>query len=779
MDNCKLFIFLQFLYLLFPLLLASSAQDRQVYIVYLGEHDGEKTHQEIEENHHSYLFSVKESEEDAKASLIYSYKHSIDGFAAFLTQQEASDIAEREEVVSVFRSHPRKYALHTTRSWEFSGLQESTNPSNIDKNSLLYKSGYGKDIIIGMLDSGIWPESESFNDEGMDDVPNQWKGKCQAGEAFNSSHCNKKIIGARYYFKGFEAYYGLGSLNKSIDLKSPRDMNGHGTHTASTAAGRAVRNASALGGFAEGIASGAAPLARLAIYKVCWNSPDLDGGTKCFDEDIIAAFDDAIADGVHVLSASIGSTEPSPYKDNSLVIGSLHAVRNNIVVALSAGNEGPTPATIVNPAPWTITVGASSIDRVFSSAVVLGSGVQVQGQSVAPYQMENKMHPLVFAGDVTMPDVPKNESGQCLPDSLSLEKVKGKIVLCLRGDGFRVSKGMEVKRAGGIGYILGNSKAYGNQLVADSHVLPATHVTYEDALRILKYINTTKQPNALITPAKTVLGKVRAPVTLDFSSRGPNIISPQILKPDITAPGLNILAAWSGASGPSGELGDNRVVKYNFDWGTSMACPHVSGALALLKAVHPDWSSAALRSALMTSARLVDNKGKPIADASGSQAGPFDFGSGYFNPNKAVDPGLVYDTTYEEYLVFLCGIKVKLVKSYKCPEKFPSPIDLNYPSVAIPKLKSKVTVTRTVTNVGPAQSVYSSSIEAPPGTEVEILPSELHFNQTGQKMSFTITVKRDGKFTGRVGIDNYTFGSYTWIDGVHVVRSPMAVSLAL
>ncbi|CAA0823686.1 subtilase family protein [Striga hermonthica] len=624
MDNCNLFLFLQFLFLLFPLLLASSTKDRQVYIVYLGEHHGDKTHQEIEENHHSYLFSVKETEEDAKSSLIYSYKNSINGFAAFLTQQEASDISEREEVVSVFQSHPGKYALHTTRSWEFSALQESTNSSNIDKNSLLYKSGYGKDIIIGMLDSGIWPESESFNDEGMDVVPKRWKGTCQAGHKFNSSNCN------------------------------------------------------------------------------------------------------------------------------------------------NAGNEGPTSATVVNPAPWTITVGASSIDRVFSSAVVLGSGAHIKGQSMSTYEMENKMHPLVFAGDVTMPDVPKNESGQCLPDSLSPDNVKGKIVLCWRGDGSRVGKGAEVKRAGGIGYILGNNKTYGNQLSADSHVLPATHVTYEDALRILEYIDTAKQPSALITPAKTVLGSTRAPVMADFSSRGPSIISPQILKPDITAPGFNILAAWSGASSPTGLPGDNRVVNYNIVSGTSMACPHVAGALALLKAVHPNWSSAALRSALMTSARLVDNEGKPITDASGSQAGPFDFGSGQFDPNRAIDPGLVYDAAYEDYLVFLCGIK-----------KLPSPIDLNYPSLAIPKLKSTVTVTRTVTNVGPARSVYSSSIQPPPGTDVKIRPSELRFNQTGQKMSFTITVKRDGKFTGQVGKDNYTFGSYKWCDGVHVVRSPMAVSLAL
>ncbi|CAA0841641.1 subtilase family protein [Striga hermonthica] len=708
MDNCNLFIFLQFLFLLVPLLLAFSAQDNQVYIVYLGEHHGDKTHQEIEENHHSFLFSVKETEEDAKSSLIYSYKRSINGFAAFLTQREASEISKREEVVSVFQSHPRKYALHTTRSWEFSGLPEATNSSK-DKNSLLYKSGYGKGVIVGMLDTGIWPESESFNDEGMDDVPQQWNGTCQTGEAFNTSQCNKKIIGARYYLKGYEAH--LGPLNKSFDVKSPRDMNGHGTHTASTAAGRAVKNTFTLGSFAAGIASGGAPLAHLAIYK------------------------------------------------NGIVIGCLHAVRNNIVVACSAGNGGPLSGTVEDVAPWTITVGASSIDRVFPAVVVLGSGFQLQGQTVTSYQMRNKLHPLVFAGDVTKPDVPKNESGQCLPDSLSPEKVKGNIVLCWRGEGLRIRKGMEVKRAGGIGFILGNNEAYANDLTVDAHVLPATHVTYEDALRILEYINTTKQPNARITPAQTVVGNIRAPFIPSFSSRGPNLFSPQILKPDIAAPGLNILAAWSKASGPSMVREDKRVVKYNIISGTSMSCPHVGGVLALLKAVHPDWSSAALRSALMTSARVVDNEGKPIMDATDSQAVPFHFRSAVFDPNKAADPGLVYDATYKDYLLFLCSMKFnKLVHPFKCPKRLPCPFNLNYPSVAIPQRKSSVTITRTVTNVGPAQSVYSSSIETPPGTHVNIWPSKLHFNHTGQKKCFTITIKMGGNFTSGVRMHNYSFG---------------------
>ncbi|KAI3456089.1 hypothetical protein Pfo_012752 [Paulownia fortunei] len=765
------------LLLLLPLLVSST--ERQVYIVYFGEQSGEKTFQEIEENHHSYLLSVKETEEDARSSLVYSYKRSINGFAALLTPHEASKLSEMEEVVSVFRSHPRKYSLHTTRSWTFAGLQEARKWNNLKKEDLLLKSRYGKNVIVGMLDNGVWPESKSFSDEGMGPIPQSWKGICQSGDTFNSSHCNKKIIGARYYIKGYESYYG--PLNRTLDFLSPRDKDGHGTHTSSTVGGRRVKNVSALGGFAPGTASGGAPLVRLAIYKVCWAIPGQgkEDGNTCFEADMLAAMDDAIADGVHVLSISIGTTEPTPFNQDGIAIGALHALKKNIVVACSAGNSGPAPATLSNPAPWIITVGASSVDRKFFSPVVLGNGMKITGQTVTPYKLEKKLYPLVYAAQVINPDVPKNLSGQCLPGSLSPDKAKGKIVMCLRGNGTRVGKGMEVKRAGGIGFILGNSKANGDELAADAHLLPATAVNYVNALKILKYINSSKAPKAYIIPAKTVLDTKPAPFMAAFSSRGPSMILPDILKPDITAPGLNILAAWSEASSPTKLDKDNRVVKYNILSGTSMSCPHIGGASALLKAIHPGWSSAAIRSALATSAGLTNNEGNPITDASGNPADPFQFGSGHFRPTKAADPGLVYDASYTDYLLFLCSSGIKnLDSSFKCPKNSPSPGNLNYPSLAIPKLNGTFTAVRTVTNVGSSKSVYLVSVKPPPGISVKISPPILYFNRAGQKRSFTITVKTASEITGTIEKDAYAFGWYTWSDGIHNVRSPMAVSVA-
>lgn len=775
----KIFIF--FLFLL-PLLASSAQKQKQVYIVHFGGNsNGEKALHEIQETHHSFLLSVKYSEEEARASHLYSYKHSINGFSAVLTPDEASKLSELEGVVSVYPSHPEKYSLQTTRSWEFVGLDEvgkhNLNHFNMG-HDLLSKARYGQDVIVGLVDSGVWPESKSFSDEGMGPVPKSWMGICQTGFAFNSSLCNKKIIGARYYLKGFEKVYG--PLNATEDDRSPRDMDGHGTHTASTVAGRRVPNASAFGRFAKGTASGGAPLARLAIYKACWAIPKASkaAGNTCSEADMLAAIDDAISDGVHVLSISIGTNQPIPFNKDGIAIGALNAVKHNILVACSAGNSGPAPSLLSNPAPWMITVGASSLDRDFVGPVVLGNGMEIIGKTVTPYNLK-KMHPLVYAADVVVPGMPQNETNQCLPGSLTPEKVKGKIVLCMRGSGFRVSKGMEVKRAGGVGLILGNGPANGNEYSYDAHYLPATAVLYDDAIKIHEYIKSTNNPTAIIKQARTVLHTQPAPFMANFTSRGPNAIDPYILKPDITAPGLNILAAWSEASSPSKLAFDKRIVKYNIFSGTSMSCPHVAAAAALLKAIHPDWSSAAIRSALMTTAWMKNNKGLPITNADGSIATPFSFGSGHFCPTKAADPGLVYDTSYEDYLLYLCSHGFSFTNPvFRCPNKPPSAFNLNYPSIAIPNLNGTAIVKRTVTNVGGSKSVYFFSAKPPMGVSVKANPSILFFNRIGQKKRFTITVRLASETRRQSLTKQYVFGWYRWTDGLHLVRSPMAVSFA-
>ncbi|XP_022926980.1 subtilisin-like protease SBT5.6 [Cucurbita moschata] len=770
MEISSLFCLLLLLLLLPP---SSCLAQKQAYIVYFGEHSGDKSWEEIEERHHSYLMSVKDTENDAKSSLLYSYKHTINGFAAVLTQQQASKLSELEEVVSVIES--KKYGMHTTRSWEFSGVEED-KPRLSD---LVSKAKAGKDVVIGMLDSGVWPKSKSFSDKGMGPVPKSWKGICQTGPAFESSHCNRKIIGARYYVKGYEHHFGR--LNETTDFRSPCDMDGHGSHTASIAGGRRVYNVSAFGGVARGTASGGAPGVRLAIYKVCWAIPNQmkSLGNVCFDTDVLAAMDDAISDGVDVLSLSIGKSDPYNYTDDGIAIGALHAVKRDIVVSCSAGNSGPTPSTLSNVAPWIITVGASTVDREFYSPVILGNGLKIKGLSVAPSKLRrNKMYPLVYAVDIQKPHVPRNESGSCIAGSLSHKKAKGKIVLCYRGQGIsRYAGSLEVKRSGGAGMILGLVPAVGARLHADPHFVPATAVSYDDANRILKYIKSHRNPTATIVPPITIYGSRPAPAMANFTSRGPSLVDPHFLKPDITAPGVDILAAWSEKDSPTKlpKSFDPRIVKYNIYSGTSMSCPHVSAAAALLRAIHPTWSQAAIRSALMTTATTTNKYGHPITDDSttdNSPATPFSFGSGHFRPTKAADPGLVYDANYTDYLHYLCGLKMNSIdRSFKCPPRALHPHDLNYPSIAIPKLKGGVRIKRTVTNVGGGgKSVYFFESWAPPGVAVRASPSVLYFDRVGQRKRFTITV------SGKVKGNGYSFGWFAWSDGVHYVRSPIAIS---
>ncbi|KAF6153100.1 hypothetical protein GIB67_034822 [Kingdonia uniflora] len=767
------FYLLSSLLLVFPLL--ALCDDRQVYIVYMGEHSGDKTHQEIEDNHHSYLVSVKSSEEEARSSIVYSYKNSINGFAALLTADEAAILSQRNGVLRTFPSH-NKYSLDTTGSWKFLGLEEGIgNGRKVGKSrgsEILHKAKYGKDVIVGLLDSGIWPESQSFHDQGLGPVPERWKGICEEGDSFDSSHCNNKLIGGRFYVKGYETD---GALNRSNDYRSPRDKDGHGTHTSSTAGGRSVHNVGALGGFAHGSASGGAPLVRLAMYKVCWpvHGVTLQDGDTCYGADMLAAIDDAIGDGVDVISMSIGGGDV-PFSQDVVAIATLHATKRNIVVACSAGNDGPTPSTVANTSPWILTVGASSTNRDAPAPVELGNNMKIKGESITPSKLKNHFYPLVYGGDVASPHV-NSTPGQCLPGSLSLEKTKDKVVLCFRGEGTRVKKGAEVKRAGGAGMILANAATSGSEIIVDAHVLPATAVSNDDGTMILNYIQSAKNPTVKLSPGKTVFDDKPAPYMAGFSSTGPNPVYPNIIKPDITAPGINILAAWSRASSPTGLDADKRRVKYSFESGTSMSCPHIAGIVALVKAIHPTWTSAAIRSAIMTTATTKNSIGKLILTASGKEANPFNYGAGHVRPSKAYDPGLVYDATYTDYLLQLCDNGDGQVDpNFKCPEIPPTTSDLNYPSLSISNLNGSVTVKRTVTNVGGnGKAVYFANIDQQPeGFIFEIHPKILRFSHVGDKKRFMVTVKKERKTTA----GEYSFGWYSWTDGIHVVRSPIAVS---
>ncbi|MBA0836523.1 hypothetical protein Goarm_008731 [Gossypium armourianum] len=707
--------------------------------------------------------------------LLHVYDSVFHGFSAKLSPTEALKLQTLPHFIAVIPEQVRH--LQTTRSPLFLGLKTT------DSAGLLKESDFGSDLVIGVIDTGIWPERQSFNDRNLGPINSKWKGQCVTTNDFGSNSCNKKLIGARYFCSGYEA--SNGKMNETSEFRSPRDSDGHGTHTASIAAGRYVFPASTLG-YAKGVAAGMAPKARLAAYKVCWNA-------GCYDSDILAAFDSAVADGVDVISLSVGGAVV-PYYLDAIAIGAYGAAEKGIFVSASAGNGGPGGLTVTNVAPWVATVGAGTIDRDFPADVKLGNGKVVTGAGVYNGRglSPGRMYPLVYAGSGGGDGY---SSSLCLDGSLDPDFVKGKIVLCDRGINSRAAKGEVVKKAGGVGMILANGVFDGEGLVVDCHVLPATAVGASNADEIRQYIDSASKSKSSATATilfkGTRLGVRPAPVVASFSARGPNPETPEILKPDVIAPGLNILAAWPDKVGPAGIPSDNRRTEFNILSGTSMACPHVSGLAALLKAAHPDWSPAAIKSALMTTAYTVDNRGETMVDESnGNTSTVLDFGSGHVHPTKAMNPGLVYDITPMDYVDFLCNsnytinnIQVITRRNADCSgaKRAGHVGNLNYPSFsAVFQQYGKHTMSthfiRQVTNVGDPNSVYKVTVRPPSGTLVTVEPKQLVFRRVGQKLNFLVRVEATAVKLAP-GSTNMKSGSIVWSDGKHNVTSPIVVTM--
>ncbi|KAM0049277.1 putative tripeptidyl-peptidase II [Helianthus debilis subsp. tardiflorus] len=495
-------------------------------------------------------------------TILHVYDTVFNGFSASMTPSQASSLQKHPDVLAVIPDRRRE--LHTTRSPQFVGLR--------NQRGLWSESDYGSDVIIGVFDTGIWPERRSFSDLNLGPIPKRWRGVCQIGVRFSSRNCNRKIIGARFFSKGHEAAGGVGfgsAINETVEFRSPRDADGHGTHTASTAAG---------------------------------------------------------------------------------------------------------------------------------------------------------------------------------------------------------------------------SVSNGEGLVGDAHLIPACSVGSDEGDKIKAYA-ATGRATATINFQGTVLGIKPAPVVASFSGRGPNGMNPEILKPDLIAPGVNILAAWTDAVGPTGLDSDTRKTEFNILSGTSMSCPHVSGAAALLKSAHPDWSPAAIKSAIMTTASTVNKQLQPMTDEStGNATTPYDFGAGHLNLDLAMDPGLVYDLTNQDYVSFLCSIgygaktiQVITRSPAACPmRRKPAPENLNYPSIAamfstVRKGVLRKTLVRRVRNVGDVNSVYTVKVEAPKGVGVTVKPGRLVFSDKVRELSYYVTVKIDGS-NAVMGDSGAVFGSLSWVDGKHVVRSPIVVT---
>ncbi|TVU32187.1 hypothetical protein EJB05_23909, partial [Eragrostis curvula] len=649
---------------------------------------------------------------------IHTYREAIVGFAVNLTQDEADYVSKRAGVLHVYEDKLRP--LLTTRTPDFLGLRSNGGAWN--------SLGMGEGSIIGILDTGIDFSHTSFDDDGMKPPPSKWHGSCE----FGSFKCNNKLIGGRSLVGGYE---------------QPEDDIGHGTHTASTAAGRFVEGANVLGN-GNGTAAGMAPHAHLAIYKVC--SP-----WGCFDSDIIAGIEAAISDGVDILSVSLGASS-QPFHEDIIAIGAFHAMRKGILISCAAGNSGPLPRTLGNEAPWVLTVGASTMDRKMDAFVNLGNGLSAVGESA--YQPSNIYSlPLVYG----------------LGGS---ENVTGKVVaLEVVQDGSEIDMGKSVKDAGGAGIILLGNKKSGHITFAQPHVLPASHVNYQDADVIRQYVKSSNKLTASIIFNGTSLGKKPAPVVAYFSSRGPSIASPGILKPDIIGPGVNVIAAWPFKVGPNIDGQHEKI--FNSISGTSMSTPHLSGIAALVNSMHRDWSPAAIKSAIMTTAYVMDDNKEPILDENLNPAGHFSIGAGHVNPSKVINPGLVYDIGEEEYTSYLCGLgysddeveKITLQKGVCGKGGKIAEAELNYPSLALRAGAGKYVVNRTVTNVGDAMSSYTIEIDMPKEVKISVTPAKLEFTKVNEKKTFSVSLSWDANKTKHVE------GSFRWISRDHVVRSPIVI----
>ncbi|CAL5192746.1 unnamed protein product [Lathyrus oleraceus] len=691
----------------------------------------------------------------SQKKLVYAYDNAMYGFSAVLSSNELENLNNMDGFVSVYQD--RTATLDTTHTFEFLSLD---SPSG-----LWHASNFGEDIIVGVIDSGVWPESQSFQDDGMTEkIPSKWKGACEGGQEFNASMCNFKLIGARYFNKGVIA----SNPNVTTIMNSARDSVGHGTHTSSTVAGNYVNEASYFG-YAKGVARGIAPKARLAIYKVNWEEGLLAS-------DVLAGIDQAIVDGVDVISISMGFDDVPLYED-PIAIASFAAMEKGIVVSSSAGNLGPYLGTLHNGIPWLITVAAGTIDRTFGT-LVLGNGKNIIGWTL-------------FASNATLvenlPLVYNKTLSSCNSVRL-LSRVNKQVVILCDDKSMSNSKSVSqqinvVAETGVLGAVFVSDNP---DLIDPRHLYsPIIVIKPKDAKSVINYAKRHENPTASIKFQQTYVGIKPAPVAAHYTSRGPSLSFPWILKPDIMAPGSRVLAAYV-PNKPSARIGTNVFLSsdYNFMTGTSMACPHASGVAALLKSAHPQWSAAAIRSALITTANPMDNTQNPIRDSAypSQHASPLAIGAGEIDPNRAMNPGLIYDATPQDYVNFLCGLKftknqiltITRSSSYDCEN--PS-LDLNYPSFIdfySSKTRSKIRkFKRTVTNVGDGAATYRAKVTHPKGCLVTVSPDILNFSYKNEKQSYYIVIKYV-----MYKKENVSFGDLVWIEdgGAYTVRSPILVA---
>ncbi len=727
------------------------------------------------------------------ARKIYSYGYALNGFAAKMTPAQALELESQPEVLHVWEDEVRPLA--TSSSARFLGL--------FDAETGLRAAGLdGEGIVIGVIDSGVAPGHPALSDrrqadrpracrsrwaeisllgrwlcrryDRLEDVvmfepPESWNGTCQAGQRFPAEACNNKLIGARWFADGARA----GGPIDDGEIFSPLDVDGHGTHTATTAAGNRVR--ASIFGTALDHVEGMAPRARVAVYKACWLRPG-DLRASCNTSDLANAIDAAVADGVHVINYSVGSSILTVNAPDDVAL--LNAAKAGVLTVVAAGNEGPNFNTIGSPAgaPWVLTTAASSREgrhseealEVTAPSGVAGRYVVREASFTPPLADVDPIEArlvLVDDDEAVLGDGSEGTTFDACEPIVNTAEVDGNVAFIQRGGCAFETKVANAEAAGAVAAVVFNIAGDPIVMVGDtgSVDIPALMIGQADGNLLRDEIDAGGIVEVRLDKGLLLTEEDTGNVMGVFSSRGPGPAE-DILKPDLTAPGVNILAGFTpeAANSVAGE-------SFAFLSGTSMSAPHVAGIAALLREAHPDWSPAAIKSALMTSAR------QDVRQQDGeTPANPFDFGAGHIDPNRALDPGLVYDVGADEYDAFACGSGSPAVDAARCDELAAAgfsfhPADLNQPSIAVARLAHTRIVRRRVTNVSDEAGTYTARIEPPPGISVLVSPSTLSL-APGESAEFEVTF---GYESGP--LDLWRFGSLTWESRDRSVRSALAV----
>ena len=646
--------------------------------------------------------------------VLYRYTTALDGFAASLSSEQVRGLRSAGDVVRVERSTKQ----HVDGASPRLGLQGP-------RGAWAQHGGparAGRGVVVGVVDTGIWPGNPSFN--GLaDGTPGTapglpgFHGACAPAEEWSAEDCSDKVLSARWFVKGFGAENTAGA-----EYLSPRDGTGHGSHVASTAAGdHGVRVE--IDGQRFGTTSGMAPAARLAVYKACWSAPDpSDDG--CTTADTVAAVDAAVDDGVDVLNYSVSG---STVRDDSVERAFLGAASAGVFVAASAGNGGPRPGSVRHVAPWVTTVAAGT-HHVFQGAVRLGDGRSYVGAMVSDLRVRPTR--LVLGADAAAPGATRDAARHCASNALDASAVQGAIVVCERGDGARVDKSGSVADSGGAGMVLANRRRASTD--ADVHAVPTVHLDAREAAAVTAY---ARRPGARASLVPSAHGPQRVPAVAGFSGRGP--VAGDVLKPDLTAPGVSVL----GAVAPPSDAGRS----WDLASGTSASAPHVAGLAAFVLGVHPGWSPSRVKSAMMTTAHDGQGVHGPLAEGAGQVA-----------PARFLDPGLVLDTPAAAWR----GLLAHRVSAR----------DVNSPSVAVGDLVGPTTVTRRLTNVARQPESYAARVTGLRGVDVQAFPATVRL-APGQ--SRTVRLRITARPTATV--DREVTGWLVWRGDRHRVRVPVSV----